>query len=157
MGFHCDQSQDLEENTLICILSFYLNPTAQGKRAFVYKQKNDDVENTIIMEHNSMLIFDTQVNMYHLHKIVLTESKNNEWVGLTFRTSKTFVQFTHVDKIEQPIPTINNQPLRFVTDEKEKKEYFFLKGLENKQADFTWPILTYTISPSNLMRPIVLE
>lgn len=103
----------------------------------------------IIMEHHSIIYFNTATNKEYVHKIILDECNNrsddNEWIGITFRLSKSFVHFIdgvphlHGDKI-----------LRMATTE-EVGEFRKLKSRENFETDFNYPEINYTISKSDLM------
>lgn len=67
----------------------------------------------ISMIHNSIIIFSTKTNKHHKHKIILDNmSDDSEWMGVTFRLSKTFVSFD--DKGIQHLA--NGSILRGVTD-----------------------------------------
>ena len=97
------------------------------------------------MEHNSIILFSTETNRNHMHKIVLDcHQQSTKWLGITFRLSKTFVQF--IDEI----PYINNVPLQIATEE-EKRNFYNMKGLENKSIKYAYPDINYTISTSDMM------
>jgi len=143
MGYHSDQALDLEDNSYICIFSCYNNPNDLRKlkvRDKITKQNFD-----IILDHNSVIMFSVHVNSKYLHKIILeSNTSNNKWLGITFRQSKTFVQFNN------EIPFLNNAELRFAND-KEKKEFFKLRKYENSVTEFTYPKIDFTISKSDLI------
>jgi hypothetical protein len=48
---------------------------------------------------------------------------------------------------------INGIKLRIYEDDEDHK-YYKLRGQENKEIDFIWPQIDYTISESDLMEPI---
>ncbi len=66
------------------------------------------------------------------------------WLGLTLRNSSTFVKFIE-DK-----PFIGEIELRLASDE-EKIEFRRQRSEENKNCDFNYPPIQFTISPSDLM------
>jgi len=179
MGFHSDQAQDLEENTAIFIYSCYKNPEDEkNHRKLVIEEKDDSTKvYEIPMRHNSVICFSLDTNKKYRHKIELsnydtrgTKRKRNnkvfgkgkgkksvknvgsmpnesfndhqEWLGLTFRTSKFFV---------------NSSPLLTIATKKEQEEFYRLRKRENNETDFVWPDIGYTISPSDLLEPVLLE
>jgi hypothetical protein len=151
MGFHSDQAQDLQENSYICIFSCY-DASTKGLRKLVIKEKTDASKETIInMDHNSVILFSTETNKKYLHKIILDTDTNtesyidNKWLGITFRLSKTFIYFVDEASYFKPYFRHNNKQLTIANNE-EKKEFYKYRSLENKEIDFTWPDLTYTLS-----------
>lgn len=121
MGFHSDQSLDLKDDSYIAIYSCYENPELAASRKLVVESKEVKGENfEIILEHNSVIIFSTCTNLRFRHKIVPGNSlKNlsNEWMGVTFRTSKTFVNYEEKASFE------NNSYLTLATDDQCKEFY----------------------------------
>ena len=171
MGFHSDLAMDLKPNSFICIYSCYSsNPKSHELRKFVVKKKlSEEEENNnqlILLTPNSFVIFDTNTNQQYLHKIVLVESpckkKNTKidnqitnegikWLGITFRLSNQYINFIN----EIPYFTHNNVQLRLATGQ-EKKEFYKLRSKENQLVNFTYPLIEYTISPSDLIKPNIL-
>jgi len=168
MGFHSDQAQDLDNNSYIVIFSFYNNPNTDFKRALIIQKKDDRTnqqllndcksepdfleKQKIILEHNSIVIFSVETNKNHIHKIILnnTDNSNNtdntEWLGITFRLSKTFIE------LRDRIPYFYGTDNELVKSKKEEEnEYYKMRSQENKQVDFSYPFLSYTISPSDLL------
>lgn len=62
MKYHSDQSLDLAEDSYICIFSCYSNPESKSLRKLKIKEKGSDVESEIILKHNSVVIFSTELN-----------------------------------------------------------------------------------------------
>lgn len=150
MGFHSDQALDLNENSHICIYSCYSDPTTNDLRKLKIQHKNNGECYDIVMEHNSVIVFDTDTNLNHLHKIVLDKvSSNVQWLGITFRQSKTFISF--IDEI--PYFSSTNDPL-VLADEGQRKEFFRCKGCENSDLNYRYPQLNCTVSPGDLIRPL---
>ena len=93
------------------------------------------------------------------HKIVLDTSAHppgNEWLGVTFRTSKTFLQFDDDDE-EGRACFEDGTPLALASDE-QRKEFYQLRRRENQSCGtFTYPQLHYTISESDLLPPTPAE
>ncbi len=145
MGYHSDQALDLADNSYICVFSCYDNPT--DIRKLKIKDKNTQKESEILMEHNSVIIFSTETNKNYMHKIVLDTNKSqNLWLGVTFRLSKTFIQF------------INDKPYFYNTDrilricnQDEKNEFRKLKGDENSKTDHKQIDIDYTISIGDIL------
>ena len=96
MGFHSDQALDLEDGSSIAVFSCYRYPErANPPRKLVVKSKEpggDAFE--VPLAHNSVVVFSLDTNRRFKHKIVLDKAAHppeNQWLGITFRTSKTFV------------------------------------------------------------------
>ena len=107
MKFHSDQALDLEENSYICLFSCYKN-IHNCSRKLVVKNKETNNSFDVILDNNSIVIFSTNDNKNYIHKIVLNDDleldDNNEWLGITFRLSKTFVDYNYI----QPMILTNN-------------------------------------------------
>lgn len=139
MGYHSDQCLDLANDSYIALFSCY--DDALFSRKLVTKNKTTGEEFELILDHNSVVLFSTSTNRQFLHKIVsINSSCKNKWLGITFRTSKTFINF--------------NAPLTLrLANDIEKKEFYRLKSMENSSNDieFAYPKLDYTISSSDIM------
>ena len=155
MGFHSDQALDLADNSYIAIYSCYEKPdtnqtSKENFRKLVVKNKKTNELSEIIMEPNSVIIFSTESNKQHLHKIILEDNNknnnNNRWFGITFRLSKTFIH--HINGI--PIFHETNNILKIASDE-ETKDFYKLRSEENKSSKFEYPEITYTISNSDVL------
>jgi hypothetical protein len=148
MKYHSDQSLDLETDSFICLFSCYSNSQTTNLRKLKIKEKGSEIENEIILKHNSIVMFSTNTNKKYVHKIVLeSHSKDDtQWLGLTLRKSKTLIKF--IDEIPY---FENNTILRFGNDD-ERREFMKMKGMENQLSDFTYPDINFTISPSDLMK-----
>jgi len=156
MGFHSDQALDLEDNSHIALFSCYKDPNLAGlPRMLVIEPKDAPGETIAIpLPHLSVVIFSLGANMRYRHKITLDRSANppeNQWLGITFRTSKTFVQFQN----NQPI--LNNGAPLTLADETEAREFYTLRRRENKELDFSYHQINYTISASDMMVPDQLK
>jgi hypothetical protein len=148
MGFHSDQSLDLAPNSYICIFSCYDDPASPDKRKLVIKDKITEQCDEIRLEHNSVIVFSLSTNSRHFHKIILEKStRNTQWLGITFRLSKTFIRF--VDEI--PYFHSNNKVLRIVANKDEAKEFYKHRSEENKKTEYNYPEIDYTISISDTL------
>jgi hypothetical protein len=160
MGYHSDQSLDLNPDSSICIFSCYSDPSTHNLRTLKIKRKeniNDiesKIESNIVLEHNSCVIFSTEANKKHLHKIILEKNNSNKstdksidkWLGFTFRVSDTFIYFT------DGIPYFSGSDVRLsLADETEKKDFFKNKSLENSNINFVWPKINYTVNCGDLI------
>lgn len=163
MRYHSDQLLDLANDSYICLFSCYEHPIVndtidKNLRKLVIKKKYTNGSFEIVLNNNSIVIFSTKTNSEHLHKKILESKLNklnksnknmdNRWLGITFRLSKTFVQF------------INNKPIFFpsnialvLANEEQRKEFYRLRGLENLIIDYKYPYseINYTISMSDIM------
>lgn len=148
MGYHSDQSLDLDPESFICIFSCYDKDT-HDVRKLIIKNKTTNEVSELLMPHNSIILFSTDTNKKYLHKIILDTCKtNSQWLGVTFRLSKTFVSFRN------GTPYIGEKILRYV-DGKESSEFYKMRSEENKKVDYEYPEIDYTISISDTFEPIV--
>ncbi len=156
MGFHSDQALDLEDHSFVALFSCYENPDVLQEnqiRKLVIKNKMTGEESEIILDHHSAVIFSAETNKKFQHKIILDSKQNskdyteNRWLGITFRTSKTFITFKDTQ------PYFSTGELLTLADEEEEKEFFQLRGQENRSLDFTYPKLFYTVNPADLLIP----
>lgn len=157
MGFHSDQALDLENNSFIALFTCYEQPDELEEshmRKLVIKDKTEEEESEIVLQHHSVILFSVESNRRFQHKIVLhspMNSKtmhNNRWLGLTFRTSKTSIQF------KDKIPYFSAGELLTLANTDQESEFFKLRGQENRELDFTYPPLLYTISNADLLPPV---
>ncbi len=165
MGYHSDQCLDLENNSHIALFSCYERPDElleKHLRKLKIKNKATNEETELLLEHNTVVVFSLKTNTLFQHKIILenTNSKpnlnpktnptknsiiGNNWLGITFRTSKTFIHF------KENLPYFSDGNLLEIATENQKKDFFMLKGQENNNVDFVYPHITYTFSESDLM------
>ncbi|MFC3157678.1 2OG-Fe(II) oxygenase superfamily protein [Chryseobacterium arachidis] len=156
MNFHSDQALDLDEKSCIALFSCYENPDELEEfhlRKLVVKDKTNEEEFEIVLNHNSVVLFSVETNRKFQHKIILDSKQNpkpltdNKWLGITFRTSKTCIQF------KNDIPYFSTGELFTLADKEQESDFFKLRGQENRSLDFAYPDLSYTISPADLMIP----
>jgi hypothetical protein len=148
MGEHTDQMQDLATNSYICVFSCYNNPNTKSKRKLMVKNKKEDTWKSVTMEHNSIILFSTDTNKKHVHKIIMDGAKSDDlWIGLTFRLSKTSISFVN------NVPHISGQVLKLATDD-DKKLFFSERKTENSTIEHKWPSFNFTVNPGDLI-PII--
>ena len=153
MKYHSDQALDLVDNSFICLLSCYSNPSANLRKLKIMN-KHTKTRSDIQLDNNSIVIFDTKTNKEYIHSIELSKDINNKndtsniWLGLTFRLSKTYIYFNN----ELPYFVSNDKELR-LANEVETKQFYKYKGLENTTL-FSYPEISYSISISDLLNPI---
>lgn len=155
MNYHSDQALDLDSDSFIALFSCYEKPEELEEfhlRKLVIKDKVTHEEAEIILHHNSVVLFSVETNKRFQHKIILNSSSNtisnNKWLGITFRTSKTYIQF------KDEIPYFSTGEALALTDKDQESEFFQLRGQENRSLDFVYPNLLYTISNADLIKPI---
>jgi len=152
MGSHSDQALDLADESFIAVFSCYRHPEPNPPRKLIVELKGSDSDGfEIPLTHNSVVVFSVDTNRRLKHKIVLDKSGHmaeNQWLGVTFRTSKTFVRFRdgHVYFPDGARLT--------PADDDQRREFYQLRRRENNETDFSYPGLTYTISESDLMPPV---
>lgn len=156
MGSHSDQALDLSDESFIAIFSCYKHPeiTSPLRKLIVELKESGGNLVEIPLIHNSVIAFSVDTNRQLKHKIVLNaspQSPENQWLGITFRTSKTFVRFRDDGAYFQ-----DNARLTLANDE-QRQEFYHLRRQENHETNFTYPQITYTISESDLMPPEPIE
>ncbi len=154
MGYHSDQCLDLASDSFIGLFSCYENPDDlpdQNMRKLIVKDKATNHEYEISLGHNSVVLFSLSTNTRFLHKIVLDPlpglQADNRWLGITFRQSKTFIHF------KDGLPYFPDGELLKLATEEQKSEFYKLRGQENKNLDFAYPKLSYTISLADTLTP----
>ena len=152
MGSHSDQALDLCDDSAIALFSCYRYPElATPPRKLVVESKapgGGPFE--LQLTHNSVVVFSTGANRRFRHKIILDappQAPENPWLGITFRTSKTFVQLRGGGTY---LP--DDTPLT-LADGEQRREFYQLRRRENEEAGFIYPRITYTISESDLRPP----
>ncbi|REC61645.1 hypothetical protein DRF65_14430 [Chryseobacterium pennae] len=156
MGFHSDQALDLEENSFIALFTSYERPDELKEshlRKLVIKDKITEEESEIILHHHSVVLFAIETNKRFQHKIILNVPPNsiinhNKWLGITFRTSKTHIRFRNGK------PYLSTGEPLILANTDQESEFFKLRGRENRELDFAYPDLQYTISNADLLVPI---
>lgn len=149
MKYHSDLALDLHPDSYIAIFSCY-DTTYAAKRKLVIKNKTTGTIREIVLEHNMVVLFSLDTNRQHLHKIVPATGNPSspapgpgQWMGMTFRTSRTFVAHD---------PMLGCA-LRLATPE-EHSHFLRLRSQENKSTDFfDYGHVDYTISPGDLLVP----
>ncbi|MGA5194443.1 hypothetical protein [Streptomyces exfoliatus] len=152
MGSHSDQALDLADDSFVAVFSCYEHPEAGPPRKLIFESKESEGEKfEITLTHNSIVAFSVDSNRRLRHKIVLEKpvpAADNQWLGVTFRTSKTFVRFrdghAYLPQGARLMPA----------DDEQRHEFYRLRRRENSETDFVYPPLTYTISESDLMPPV---
>jgi len=147
MKRHSDQAQDLAEGSWIAVYSCYRDPERASRRLVVHpKEAGAGFE--IPLEHAHVVAFSLDTNRRFTHAIKLrVPAPDNEWLGLTFRTSKTRVRFV------DGRPTLANGTCLTLATEEQRRELFSLRRRENEETSFTYPELSYTLSQSDLLPP----
>ncbi|MFJ3788331.1 hypothetical protein [Kitasatospora sp. NPDC090091] len=152
MGSHSDQALDLADGSFVAVFSCYQNPGAGPPRKLIFESKESDGEGFAIpLAHHSVVAFSVDLNRRLRHRIVLDKpvpAADNQWLGVTFRTSKTLVRF-HDGQAHLP------EGARLTAaDDEQSREFYRLRRRENTETHFRYPRLTYTVSESDLMPPV---
>ncbi|MFF5231356.1 alpha-ketoglutarate-dependent dioxygenase AlkB [Dactylosporangium sp. NPDC000521] len=150
MGGHSDQALDLADGSSIAVFSCYERPDAPPRKLVVESKEHGD-EFEIPMPHSSVIVFSVDTNRRHRHRIVLdrpAQPAENRWLGVTFRTSKTFIRYHggHAN--------LRNGARLTPADDDQRREFYLLRRRENTETDFTYPPLTYTVSAGDLLPPV---
>ncbi|GHH42966.1 hypothetical protein [Streptomyces candidus] len=152
MGGHSDQALDLADDSHIAVFSCYERPEVSPQRKIIFEAKGPGGEKfEIPLAQHSVVAFSVKLNRLLRHKIVLdtaVRSTENQWLGVTFRASKTLLRFRDGHAY---LP----QGARLMSaDDEGRHEFYRLRRRENTETDFNYPPLTYTISESDLMPPV---
>lgn len=157
MKYHSDQALDLDVDSYVALFSCYERPEEISNvflRKLKIKNKMTNEEHEFLLENNSVILFSLATNSKYQHKIVLDASSNkkdllrdNKWLGITFRKSKTFIQ------IKDNLPYFLNGKELKLADENQQQEFYKLRGQENKSMDFKYPRIDYTLSKSDTLLP----
>lgn len=153
MGSHSDQALDLAEGSLIALFSCYQYPErALPPRKLIVEAKAEGGGSfEIPLTPNSVVVFSVDSNRRFKHRIELQKTPStpdNQWLGLTLRTSKTFVHFS----AEQAcLP--DGSPLTLATDE-QRQAFLQMRRRENQESDFCYPLLGFTLSESDRLPPL---
>ncbi|WP_212001191.1 alpha-ketoglutarate-dependent dioxygenase AlkB [Chitinophaga sp. HK235] len=155
MNYHSDQNLDLDNDSYIGLFSCYENPeelSAQHIRKLKIKDKVSEEEQEYSLTHNSVILFSLSTNTKFLHKIVLDAAPkplvpDNKWLGITFRTSKTYIQF------EDDLPRFANGKLLELANKEQETAFYKLRGEENRNLNFVYPDLIYTVNAGDTMKP----
>jgi hypothetical protein len=152
MGAHSDQATDLADGSFIAVFSCYERPEVNPPRTLVVEPKESGQDGfEIPLTHNSVVVFSVDTNRRLRHRIVLdrpARMAENRWLGVTFRTSRTFVRF------RDGHPHFPDGTRLTPADEDQRREFYQLRRRENTETDFAYPPLTYTISDSDLLPPV---
>eukprot|EP00462_Mataza_sp_D1_P024313 CAMPEP_0175129660 /NCGR_PEP_ID=MMETSP0087-20121206/5592_1 /TAXON_ID=136419 /ORGANISM="Unknown Unknown, Strain D1" /LENGTH=746 /DNA_ID=CAMNT_0016411827 /DNA_START=47 /DNA_END=2284 /DNA_ORIENTATION=+ len=144
-------SLKIQEGTSIAVFSCYRNPdTIKVPRKLVVQSKEQGNLYEIPMTHKSCIVFSLDTNSRHKHKIVLDSFKQqqeNEWLGVTFRTSKTFISYRNGCAYFEDSTALKLCP------EASKGAFYQHRGRENREIGFVYPPLSFTVSGSDLVPP----
>jgi len=148
--FSCYKHPDKVQNPRKLVVQ-KKNPEEEGDKKLATPEKgsknknkradNGDSSDTfeIPMPNNSVVCFSLETNKHWKHKIVINDPQKpddgNEWLGLTFRTSKFFAGDATLATPEQA------------------HEIYRLQKCATTDASFVWPKLDFTLSPSDLLEP----
>lgn len=141
MKYHSDCGLDLKESSFICVYSNYSNKNYN--RTLKVKHKIKDIDYSIELEHNSCVIFSTDFNKYYTHKIIYNNKSQDDWLGITFRLSKSFITFRDTKTF------LNKELIKMGTE----CEFYKYKSNENKSTSFNYLEINYSISPGDFINP----
>jgi len=151
MGAHSDQALDIDEATEIALFSCYerAETGTPARQLLVEAKAPGGPSFTIPLVHNSVVVFSVDTNRRFRHRIVLDPAARapNPWLGVTFRTSKTFVRFREAQ------PCFPDGTRLTLASDEERRDFYRLRHRENQELAFTYPRITYTLSASDLLPP----
>jgi hypothetical protein len=148
MGAHSDQALDLDDAGVVALFSSYERPEAGPSRRLIVESKEPGEPSFVIpLLHGHVVVFSADTNRRFRHRIVLdpaTADPDNPWLGITYRTSKTYVH------VRDGQPRLADGTPLTLADEEERHEFLRLRRRENQETDFVYPRVTCTLSPSDL-------
>jgi hypothetical protein len=150
MGAHSDQALDLDDASEIALFSCYERAEGSPARTLLVEAKEPGGPVFAIpLAHCSVVVFSADTNRRFRHRIVLDPAAGapNQWLGVTFRTSKTFMGF------REGQPCLPDGTRLTLASDEERSEFYRLRRRENQETDFTYPKITYTLSASDLLPP----
>lgn len=157
MNYHSDQALDLAEDSHIGVFSCYEHPEVLSPkhiRKLKIRDKVSNEESEMALTHHSVVLFSVATNTKFQHKIILEPAPgskmlvpDNKWLGITFRVSKTYIQFIREE------PCFSNGKRLELANEEQETDFYKLRGQENRSTDFTYPELTYTLNAADMMIP----
>ncbi|MFO0606991.1 MAG: hypothetical protein U0324_27715 [Polyangiales bacterium] len=150
MGAHSDQALDLDGDSEIALFSCYEDPARPTRRLLVEPKEPGGAAFSIALPHHGVVVFSTDANRRFRHRIVLDAAPgaaDNPWVGVTYRTSKTFVRYA-----DSGAHLADGARLTLANDD-EARALYGLRRRENHETDFAWPRLDRTVSASDLTPP----
>merc|ERR1712039_127862 len=145
---------DLEDGSFIALYSCYRSPQLGNRlpRKLVVESKElGGGSFEISLTQNSVVVFSLETNRRFRHKIVLDvggcQPPENQWLGVTFRTSGTYVRF------RDERAYLEDGSALALADDDQRREFYHLRSRENKEMDFAYPRLLHTTSESDAMPP----
>lgn len=148
MKHHSDQAQDLAEGSWIAVYSCYRQPKLPSRQLMVQpKQGGEAFE--VPLEHGGVVAFSVDSNQRFSHAIRLrSPAPDNDWFGITFRTSKTFLRF-----LDGRATLSDGAPLTLASED-ERRDLLQMRRRENEERGFVYPPISYTLSESDLLPPV---
>jgi hypothetical protein len=151
MGAHSDQALDLDDAGEIALFTCYERPGAAPSRRLVVESKQPDGPAfELPLVHGGVVVFSADTNRRFRHRIVLdpaADASGDVWLGLTFRTSKTWV------RLADGRPVLADGTPLTLADDAARRELLQLRRRENQEVDFEYPRVACTLSPSDLWPP----
>lgn len=148
MKRHSDQAQDLADGSWIAVYSCYRDPERPSRRLIV-RPKALGAGFEVPLDHGSVVAFSLESNRRFTHAIALrAPACDNDWLGLTFRTSKTLLRFVDGH------PTLASGARLSLASEDQRRELFQMRRRENEETGFVYPAISYTLSEGDLLPPI---
>lgn len=161
MVFHSEQCQDLAKGSHIVLFSCYENPNVISRKLVVESKIPGEGGFEIPLAQNSVVVWSLETNSRFRHKIVLDKSQGdpqeNVWMGFTFRTSGTIIQYQQEEGDSSPRGYFidSGMPLVLLDGDLAVSPIYKLRKMENAATEFKYPdCLNSTISPSDLKPPI---
>lgn len=147
MKRHSDQAQDLADGSFIAVYSCYRDPERPSRQLLVQSKEHGD-HFAAPLDHGRVVAFSLATNRRFTHAIRLRAlAPDNDWLGITFRTSKTLLCFVDGH------PVLPSGAHLTLATEDQRRELFQMRRRENEESGFVYPSLSYTLSESDLLPP----
>lgn len=152
MAAHSDQALDLAGDSCIAVYSCYEDPrSAAAPRVLLVEPKGPGGRAVEVpLAHDTAVVFSVGANRRLRHRIVLrggARGAENRWLGVTLRTSRTVVRYRDGGAY---LPDGTQLAL---ADEDQRHAFYRLRGRENREVDFEYPRVPFTLSESDLVPP----
>ncbi|MFZ5894864.1 MAG: hypothetical protein ACOY0T_27635 [Myxococcota bacterium] len=148
MKRHSDQALDLADGSWIALYSCYREPALPSRRLIVHP-KDTGAGFEVPLDHRSVVFFSLETNQRFTHAIApRVRAPENDWFGITFRTSKSLLRFVNGH------PILPSGARLTLASEDKRCELFQLRRRENEETSFVYPPISYTLSESDLLPPV---
>lgn len=139
MRYHSDQSQDLALDSFIALYTTYDDSTNPNRKLQIQCKQNGKTF-YILLDDKSMVVWTLETNAKYRHKIIPCNNLDNVCHTMTLRNSKTFVSY-----VDNRCIMVSSMKELLLANDNEKNNIIMTSG---------YPSYNYTLSPSDMLKPI---